>query len=128
MIIVADSIARKPSNTDMSFDFVASLASALAGKIIRSPIHIIIPTAIKKAISCILSTINWISCIKSDQGFVTSRFGHDPSWIPPVGKHLSKSDLGSSLYTHSAKTVSVLMANIQRIHNIFFILMDIEIR
>lgn len=57
MMIVAESMARNPSSTDISFDFVASFASALAGIIMRSPIHMIIPTAMKKAISCNLSTI-----------------------------------------------------------------------
>ena len=56
-MMVADSIARKPSRTDMSFVLVASFASAFAGNTIRSPIHIIIPTAMKNAISCALSTI-----------------------------------------------------------------------
>jgi hypothetical protein len=46
----ADIIARKPSNTDMSFHFVASLASAFAGNTMRSPSHTMMPTAIKNAI------------------------------------------------------------------------------
>ena len=70
-IIVAESIARKPSNTDISFHFVASFASALAGNTIKSPIHTIIPTAMKKVIVCILLTIFCISNIKSDPEFVT---------------------------------------------------------
>ena len=51
IIIVAESIARNPSSTETSFHFVASFASALAGMTIRSPIHMMIPTAIKKATS-----------------------------------------------------------------------------
>jgi hypothetical protein len=48
IIMVADIIARNPSKTEISFDFVASLASAFAGNTIMSPSHTIMPTAIMK--------------------------------------------------------------------------------
>jgi hypothetical protein len=57
---------------------------------------------------------------------VILRFGDDPSFIPPFGKQLLKSDAGFPVKEHSAKTERVLMASIQRIQNIFFILIDIE--
>lgn len=130
-IIVADSIIKKPRSTDMSFHFVASLASALAGSTIKSPIHTIIPTARKKVTSCTLSTTIWISVIKSHQLSVTSSLGSDPDCITSVGLQLLKPFRGflRSNWHHEAlpKTDRVLIKNIQRMQKSFFILIDIEI-
>ena len=75
IIIVAEIIAKNPSRTEVSFDFVDSFASAFPGSTIMSPSQTMIPTAIKNAIVCIRSTIIWMSVIKSHPEFVMSVFG-----------------------------------------------------
>jgi hypothetical protein len=75
MSIVAQIIAKNPRSTETSLDFVDSFASAFAGNTMISHNHTIIPTDIKKAMICILSTILFISVIKSHPVFVTSVCG-----------------------------------------------------
>lgn len=95
MMIVADIIARKPSKTEMSFHFVASFASAFAGSTKMSPSHTMIPTAIKNAIICALSTIRWMSVMKSEPASVISVSGSASHCIAPFGPQSLKLAIGS---------------------------------
>ncbi len=90
IIIVAASMVRNPSNTDTSFPFVASFASALAGNTIRSPIHTMIPTEIKNVISSNRVTTFSIIDKKSHPVARTPSFNSAPCCMTPVGLQLLK--------------------------------------
>jgi hypothetical protein len=124
-MMVAESIARNPSNTESSFHFVASLASAFAGNTMMSPIHTIIPIEIKKVIVWILVTTQAISVIKSHPEFDTLRSGFDPDWMTLSGLQFLKLPRGfPSLYLHPealANTATIEKSTNQRKIRIFFI-------
>jgi len=123
MSIVAQIIAKNPRSTETSLDFVDSFASAFAGNTMISHNHTIIPTDIKKAMICILLTIDCSIVIKSDPDFVMSNCGSDHPCITSSGLQFLKLPNGFPLsYTQPfalANTLIVEKKNIQSVMRIF---------